>query len=110
MTPPKLPGDAPIPKQQKTVIIKKTITSKYLKYQKPSYTRTQAVHYFSKRECLAQNPTPPPLPPISYWDTKHPEDPCQLIFSCVVVWFARSDVPLFFKMKCILHFTVYKLT
>ena len=25
MTPPKLPGDAPIPKQQKTVIIKKTL-------------------------------------------------------------------------------------
>ena len=77
---------------------------KYLKYQKPSYIRTQAVQYFSKRECLAQNP------PLLLVGHKTSGDPCQLIFFRLVLWFARSDLPLFLKMKCTFHFTVYKLT
>ena len=89
---------------KKTVTIKKKHCVKIPKIPKAVVYATQAVQYFSKRECLAQNP------PLLLVGHKTPRGPLPVNFFRLVVWFTRSDLPLFLKTKCILHFTVYKLT
>lgn len=99
MTPPKLPGDAPISKQQKKVIIKKNNALKYLQYQKPSYITTQAVQNCSKRECLAQNP------PLLLVGHKTPRGPVPLNFFPLGRVICSLRFAAFFKDE--MHLTFY---